>query len=330
MWKGRPPQDPGAQVWVLVGYRRTSLAYRFTFVATNDRFSLLDEGLVGPGPSADWDNTVVYYDYDPRKPKALAAPGGARGTGGARQEVELDKKQFLEDESILTQLKDATRFPEITYVGRQFGRIRLYRGWYVGRDSEVRRPQRADLANDFLASNAHNLALVVNNLESTTSTMDVLVPWLQRFYEPVRKITTRVSGGTVELLFHERGLRQPIPATRLSDGTLRYLCLLAVLCHPSPPPLVCIEEPEVGLHPDALPAVAELLVEASQRTQLIVTTHSDRLVSALSGVPEAVVVCERTDEGTELRRLEPDRLKEWLERYSLGELWSMGEIGGNP
>jgi predicted ATPase len=92
--------------------------------------------------------------------------------------------------------------------------------------------------------------------------------------------------------------------------------------------LICIEEPEIGLHPDVLPVVADLLVEASQRTQLIVTTHSDLLVSGLSEVPESVLVCERDEEGTTLRRLEKDKLAEWLEKYSLGDLWLKGEIGG--
>jgi predicted ATPase len=86
----------------------------------------------------------------------------------------------------------------------------------------------------------------------------------------------------VQIFFHEEGLHSPIPATRLSDGTLRFLAMAALLLMPAPPPLICIEEPELGLHPDALSLVAELLVSASARTQLIVTTHSDALVSALT------------------------------------------------
>ena len=119
-----------------------------------------------------------------------------------------------------------------------------------------------------------------------------------------------------------------VPATRLSDGTLRYLCLLAILCHPNPPPLVCIEEPELGLHPDVLPTLAELLKEASERCQLIVTTHSDILVDAMSDRPEAVLVAEKHESGTVLRRLEASKLKPWLEKYRLGALWTRGEIGG--
>jgi predicted ATPase len=101
-----------------------------------------------------------------------------------------------------------------------------------------------------------------------------------------------------------------------------FLCLLTILCHPNPPPLVAIEEPELGLHPDAVSVVGELLLVACQKTQLIVTTHSSTLVSALSDVPEAVVVTERDIAGTTFERLEPEALSSWLERYELGEVWS--------
>ena len=110
--------------------------------------------------------------------------------------------------------------------------------------------------------------------------------------------------------------------------TLRYLCLLAILCHPNPPPVICLEEPELGLHPDIIPEVAKLLVEASSRTQLFVTTHSDILVNALSDAPEAVIVCEKLDGATQLQRLDAKELKPWLERYRLGDLWIRGDLGG--
>jgi predicted ATPase len=120
-----------------------------------------------------------------------------------------------------------------------------------------------------------------------------------------------------------------VAATRLSDGTIRYLCLLAVLYHPAPPPLVCLEEPELGLHPDLLPGLANLLIDASHRMQLIVTTHSDTLVDGLSKVPEAVVVCEKRDASTEMCRKTSSELTMWLKDYGLGQLWRRGEIGGN-
>jgi predicted ATPase len=106
--------------------------------------------------------------------------------------------------------------------------------------------------------------------------------------------------------------------------------MAAILCHPEPPPLICIEDPEIGLHPDALPIVADMLKEAAEKTQVIVTTQSDVLVSAFSDMPEAVLVCEKDDLGTQMRRLEKGKLKRWLAKYSLGTLWRMGELGGNP
>jgi len=192
----------------------------------------------------------------------------------------------------------------------------------------LRRPQSLDQPDDFLLEDGSNLGLVLNKLKNRPATKRLLLEQLKLFYEGIEDVETQIQGGTVQVFIHEHGDR-PIPATRLSDGTLTYLCLLSILCHPDPPPLVCFEEPETELHPDIIPSLADLLKEASKRTQIIVTTHSDALVSSLNDVPEAIVVCERRREGTSLRRLEPDKLKEWLKRYSLGELWSMGEIGGN-
>ena len=214
-------------------------------------------------------------------------------------------------------------------MARQFSKIKLYREWSMGRYTPPRMPQKADLPEDFLLEDASNLGLVLNDLQQNPVTKRTILDYLKRFYEAADDITTRIYAGTVQLNVHERGLNQPIPATRLSDGTLRYLSLLAILCHPSPPSLVCIEEPELGLHPDMMTTLAELMIEASQRTQIVVTTHSDALVSALSSVPESVIVCERDSDGTHLRRLESEPLKTWLESYSLGDLWRMGQIGGN-
>ena len=71
------------------------------------------------------------------------------------------------------------------------------------------------------------------------------------------------------------------------------------------------------------------MVEASARSQIFVTTHSDILVDALTDVPDAIIVCEKIDGATQLRRLDANELKPWLEKYRLGELWTSGEIGGN-
>jgi predicted ATPase len=232
------------------------------------------------------------------------------------------------DQSVLSQRRDPERYPEITYLADRLSSIVLFQEWNFGRRTAARLPQPTDLPSDFLLPDASNLGLVLHDLTQTSAMRDQLITYLRRFYEPARYLSTKIQGGTIQLFVEEEGGRL-IPATRLSDGTLRYLCLLAILCHPSPPPVIAIEEPELGLHPDILPTIAELLRKASERTQLFVTTHSDALVSALSDAPESILVCEATQDGTTMKRLEAEPLREWLEKYSLGEIWRMGEIGGN-
>jgi predicted ATPase len=126
------------------------------------------------------------------------------------------------------------------------------------------------------------------------------------------------------LLPDARNLGLILNQLELSDASSELSTLLRRFL-----PLVCIEEPELGLHPDALSVVADMLVSASARTQLIVTTHSDALVSALTEHVESVLVCEYRG-GTQMARLDAGRLQHWLERYRLGDLWRMGELGGNP
>src|SRR5262249_20411781 len=144
-----------------------------------------------------------------------------------------------------------------------------------------------------------------------------LLDGLRDLYEGLTDFDVSIEGGTVQVFFMEGDFT--IPATRLSDGSLRYLCLLAILCDPEPPPLIGLEEPELGLHPDLLPNVADLLVAASQRTQLIVTTHSDVVVDALTERLEALVVCEKHHGCTTLHRLTQEEVQPWLKKYRLGQ-----------
>jgi len=231
-------------------------------------------------------------------------------------------------QSILHEIRDPTLNPEISQVRRQFDSIRMYREWNMGRKSSIRKPQLTDAPNDFLHEDFSNLVLVLNQLQSTSAISEIERS-LAQFYDAYEQVGVGIHANTARLWIRESGLENVIPATRLSDGTLRFLALLVILCHPEPPPLVCIEEPELGLHPDVIPLIAELLTSASQRTQIVVTTHSKALIDALSDDPESVVVCERTpDFGSKFERLSETDLELWLERYQLGDLWQKGQIGG--
>ena len=331
LWKGTS-KTPTAEVNTIIYYPEGTmpLRHKISFTMLGQRFELVDETVENERPdSSQFDDVRFYYRFKKGHPIISVYPDQASSTyPKSRWERKLRREDLSLDQSVLSQRKDPDQYPEITYLGNQYSKIRLYREWNLGRYTPPRLPQKADLPEDFLLEDLSNLGLVLNHLEHQPGIRNLMLEKLKQFHESFKDISTRIHGGTVQIFMHEDGLHQPVPATRLSDGTLRYLCLLSILCHPSPPPLVCIEEPELGLHPDILPTVADLLIEASNRMQLVVTTQSDILVDALTDTPEAILVCEKHAGSTTMKRLKREELTEWLEKYALGELWRMGEIGG--
>lgn len=229
--------------------------------------------------------------------------------------------------SVLSQRGDPDLYPVLAFLIESYRQIAIYREWHFGKNSIYRSPQRADQRNDRLEEDFSNLALVLNRFKRNVELKKRIIELLHKLNETFDDFDVSVEGGTAQIFFTEGSFT--IPATRLSDGTLRFLCLIAILLDPNPPKLICLEEPELGLHPDIIPVIADMLIEASKRTQLIVTTHSDILVDCMSDIPSAIVVCEKKDGQTELRRLTEEEVAPWLEKYRLGELWTKGEIGGN-
>ena len=229
--------------------------------------------------------------------------------------------------SILAQRRDPERHREITELGRMLAEIGLYREWELGPRARVRDSQKASLLNRTLDGDSGNLHLVFNRLMSDADAKSKLLEALRALYGGIDDVAVNIDGGRVQLVLQEENCA--MPANRLSDGTLRFLSLLAVLCDPSPTaPLVCLDQPELGLHPDVLPILADLLMEASERVQLVVATHSETLVDAMTKQPENILVADRTEGGTQLTRLDPEELEVWLKKYSLRDLWERGQIGG--
>lgn len=303
-----------------------SFQYRLTFtgqLADHNLLKIIGEIAEYLSPSERDDNIILFYNdnwtnvqhYREIENKLVAYP---------EQAVQLMSKY----EPFIAQIRDPAGSQYLSALQGILESFRFAHLPEVVGASASRLPQRTDQLSSYLFGDGSNLAAVLNRIESNPNGRKALVSNLQKLNPLIDHIGTLIEGGTAKIIVQEKGLLYPISANRLSDGTLSFLALLAVLLNPDPPPLICIEEPEIGLHPDMLLTVAELLKEASQRSQIIVTTHSDMLVSALSDMPEAVVVCERDQEGSQFRRLEPEKLEKWLRNYSLGDLWQMGEIGG--
>ena len=218
---------------------------------------------------------------------------------------------------------------ELIETGEFLDSLDFHQDWEFGADLTPRDPIPVGQPVERLEENARNLAqMLANYKDYHRQVFDQINEQMRTFYGPLKSVDVRLIGTHLQVVIHEDG-GFSIPAYRLSDGTLRWLALLTILLNPSPAPVTCIEEPELGLHPDIIPTLSDLLRDASTRTQLILTTHSRTLVECFSDDPESICVCEKYDGATEIKRLEADRMKVWLEKYSLGQLWSSGEIGGN-
>ena len=258
LWKGENPAN-AAELDLVTGDMAPStgrpLRYRLEFTSTNARVEVLDEAIEEVKPDRGHEEPYFYYRFQRGRP-IINVKETAENSYGRPVERHLKRDDLLPDQSVLAQRKEPELYPEITWIGGQFGQIQVFRDWTFGRYARLRRPQQADLPEDRLLPDSSNLSLILNQVEHRDPRR--FNELLKRFFPRFERMSTKISGGTVQFFLHESDFRSPIPPTRLSDGTVRFVAILATLLAPLPPPLVCIEEPELGLHPDAVALIADL------------------------------------------------------------------------
>lgn len=307
LWQGQHEQ-PVARLEAVINYPAgaRNLRYWLEFTASEESFKLTDERVENEHPDAGHGKSYFYFAYQKGWP--------VTNVKSVRRQL---KRDDIDTEiSVLAQRKNPVAYPEISWLGLSFGHIRVYQDWVCGHLSPLRLAGKADLPDDFLAENFENLTNVLAKLWQVDESKATIFRYLKRMLPDLQDIEFSEADG--RLCLHIKESSGLIPASRLSDGTLRYLCLLVILCHPSPPPLVCIEEPELGLHPEIMQAIAQLLREASARTQLIVTTHSDLLVEEFVSTPENVLAFAKDQGHSQLSRLDAKGLEDWLDQFTLG------------
>ncbi len=264
---------------------------------------------------------------------------GSQGTIHPRMTLGGDPISFdlNLDRSILSQLASRSvqtsgtgqMFPELFDMAEFFESFDFHQDWEFGADCPPREPRPVGQPISRLEEDGYNLAqMLAHYRDNHKPVFEELTELVKRFYEPVKSVDVRIVSTHLQIAIEENG-GFSVPASRLSDGMLRWLAMLSILLNPTPPPVTCIDEPELGLHPDTIPTLADLLREASTRTQLIVTTHSPSLVDAFSDDPESVCISEKVEGSTVIQRLSQQDLAVWLKDYSLGNLWTSGQIGGN-
>ena len=324
LWQGEPKADAARLDAILRPSGMTSLYYQLEFAERQQRFAVTREYLEPAAGEED----LFYAAFAPEGNGAQAIQMAKHSESKSGTPYRSVEYPMDDGNSMFAQIKDAGHYPELAGAAKELARICFYGEWPFGPNA-ARSLRKRDLPNANLAEDHANLGLVLNRLAKDDEVRERIAEALRRLHQDVSDFHVNIECNAAQVFLQERGGQVTVPATRLSSGTARYLSLLAVLCDPQPPPLACIEAPELGLHPDILPGLAKLLLEASERCQLVVTTHSEILVDALTHEPESVVICEKEEGQTKLRRPSRSELRHWVEKYRLGELWSSGEIGGN-
>jgi predicted ATPase len=250
-----------------------------------------------------------------------------------KQDGQLDSSELA-----ITQIRDAVAYPTLDKLRRYLNNITVHRPFNTSDDAPIRNAQlvgvrEPDIPPTRLARGGDNLTNVLYFMHNEPKYQDYyeeFLATLQRGFPSFEQLVfpADVGQGKTIMAWKDRNMpRRAITANLLSDGTLCFMCLLAALYDPEPPSLLCIDEPEVSLHPQLVRLFASVLEEASDRMQIVVATHSPELISALQNADD-VVVAEAEEGWSLLRRLSQKELQHWLQEYSLGELWESGEIGG--
>lgn len=152
----------------------------------------------------------------------------------------------------------------------------------------------------------------------------LVAPFFDRFVLAPSKLNDK----KIKLEWRQKGSDAYFDAFSLSDGTLRFICLATLLLQPTPPALILLDEPELGLHPSAIRILAEMLEAASKRVQVVLATQSVTLLNNFA--PQDVIVAENDGLKTTFQRPDPEKLKGWLDEFSIGELWEKNVLGGRP
>lgn len=229
-------------------------------------------------------------------------------------------------ETSLFQVPKMFREPE--ELRRILGSITQYHALNVGLRAPVKLPQQMKPA-ELPGVDGEDLIPFLYYLKETDSARYEAVEDALKAAFPVFESLKfpPVAAGMLAMTWKDEKFDKPFYMHELSEGTLRFLWLVSLLQSPNLSTITMIDEPEVSLHPELLSLLADLMREASQRTQLVVATHSDRLVRFLE--PKEVVVMDSDNDGYTSATWGDDLdLDEWLQDYSLDEVWRMGRMGG--
>jgi predicted ATPase len=228
-------------------------------------------------------------------------------------------------------LKDQSFNSRYGYVQNYLKSFKIFHFHDTSKTASIKRP--CNINDDvFLREDAGNLAAYLfllqeahpKNFKKIELAIKSVAPFFERFdLKPDRR-----NPDLIRLEWIEKGSDKYFNAMHLSDGTLRFMALATLLLQPVAPSVIIIDEPELGLHPFAITKLAALIEKASAQTQIIISTQSVNLLDHFE--PEAIITVDRMDNQSVFKRQSSETLKEWMEDYSMSDLWNKNVIGGRP
>ncbi|WP_433695286.1 AAA family ATPase [Paraburkholderia phenoliruptrix] len=244
----------------------------------------IDLGLPVPGASRFTLDPVIkrecIWSGPLLRPSALLVDrqGAALRTRDESGEWQTVPQPVATFDSMMTEFADPRTAPEMIAVREQIRSWRFYDHFRTDVDAPARMPQ-VGTHTPVLADDGADLAAALQTIREIgdPTALDAAID--DAF--PGSRLEIAAQDGRFEVLMHQHGLLRPLKGAELSDGTLRYLLLVAALLTPRPPALLVLNEPETSLHPDLLPALARLIARAAAHSQILVVSHAARLISAL-------------------------------------------------
>ncbi|MCA0387162.1 MAG: AAA family ATPase [Bacteroidetes bacterium] len=231
-------------------------------------------------------------------------------------------------ELALSSIFDTDRYSALSTIRSAIADMEVYHYFDTTSTSLIRKPT-LPTSEERLLPTGTNLPQILNTLKiNSKSSFNRIINLLKDINPAFTEIDFNFIGGNIELMLGEENLEGSIHVTNISDGTLHYLCLLAILLNNNRGKVVCIDEPELGLHPDMISGISRLLEEKSPETQFIISTHSENLLDNFD-LRDILIFEKDKANSTTVKRYSDDDFKGWYQQFSPGKMWRTGDLGGN-
>ena len=232
------------------------------------------------------------------------------------------------EDSVFSKVVDKNRYVQVFAIREALKSVATYFYLNTSESSPIRRPVMPSLAVRLLPDGG-NLPQLLNKIKMND----------RQAYKNIQKALMSVNpnysdvgfnllGSNIELMLEEEKLSRSIHVTHISDGTLRFLCILSIIYNSQRGSLVCIDEPETGLHPDMIAEMMDGLQAGCAGTQFIISTHSENVLNQVS--VKDVMAFEKDEENASVvATFTQAEFQEWASSYATGRLWRNGDLGGN-